>query len=87
MRTDSTEENIQLLRTYLERNGRPLSFYTDKASLFYTTPKVSRSQKDLTGIQTFTFAGEADEDAHCAIRILVTIRSRPRASGCLRAIV
>jgi transposase len=47
VRSDSTEENMRLLRTYLERNGRPLSFYTDKASLFHTTPKVSRSQKEL----------------------------------------
>jgi hypothetical protein len=47
VRSDSTEENMRLLRTYLESNGRPLSFYTDKASMFHTTPKVSRSQKDL----------------------------------------
>lgn len=47
VRTDSTEENMRLLRTYLERHGRPLSFYTDKASMFHTTPKVSRSRQDL----------------------------------------
>ncbi|HVX56630.1 MAG TPA: ISNCY family transposase [Candidatus Saccharimonadales bacterium] len=45
--SDSTEQNMRLLRTYLERHGRPLSFYTDKASMFHTTPKVSRSQTDL----------------------------------------
>lgn len=45
--SDSTEENMRLLRTYLERHGRPLSFYTDKASMFHTTPKISQSQKDL----------------------------------------
>src|ERR1019366_6947389 len=28
---DSTEENMRLLKTYLETNGRPLAFYTDKA--------------------------------------------------------
>ena len=33
---DSTEENLRLLQSYLEKNGRPLSFYTDKASLFVT---------------------------------------------------
>jgi transposase len=37
---DSTEENMRLLRSYLERNGRPLSFYTDKAALFISTPKM-----------------------------------------------
>jgi len=39
VRHDSTEENLRLLGTYLKRFGRPLEFYTDKASLFYTTPK------------------------------------------------
>jgi len=47
VRSDSTEENMRLLGTYLERNGRPLSFYTDKASLFHTAPKVGRDQKRL----------------------------------------
>ena len=42
---DSTEENLRLLRRYLQRNGRPVAFYTDKASLFHTTPKVSRNDK------------------------------------------
>jgi hypothetical protein len=45
--SDSTEENMRLLRTYLERNGRPVAFYTDKASLFRTAPKVRRDQKAL----------------------------------------
>src|SRR5437764_3819811 len=39
VRHDSTEENMRLLWTYLERHGRPVAFYTDKASLFQTTPK------------------------------------------------
>jgi transposase len=39
VRHDSTEENMRLLWTYLERNGRPLAFYTDKATLFQTPPK------------------------------------------------
>ena len=44
---DSTEENMRLLWSYLERNGRPVSFYTDKASLFQTAPKIARDQKEL----------------------------------------
>ena len=32
--SDSTAENMQLLWTYLEQHGRPVEFYTDKASLF-----------------------------------------------------
>jgi len=39
---DSTEENMRLLRLYLERHGRPAAFYTDKASLFRTAPKTRR---------------------------------------------
>jgi hypothetical protein len=34
---DSTEENLQTLRGWLERHGRPLALYTDKNSLFVTT--------------------------------------------------
>src|SRR5579863_2035347 len=48
VRTDSTEENMRLLAKYLECNGRPQSFYTDKASMFHTTPKVWRNQKELS---------------------------------------
>lgn len=44
---DSTEENMRLLKTYLERHGRPVAFYTDKASLFQTAPKIARDQKEL----------------------------------------
>ncbi|HEY4085018.1 MAG TPA: ISNCY family transposase [Bryobacteraceae bacterium] len=45
--SDSTEQNMRLLQTWLERHGRPQSFYTDKASLFHNTPKVLRNQKEL----------------------------------------
>jgi hypothetical protein len=38
---DSTEENMRLLWSYLEAYGRPLSFYTDKASLFRTFELLS----------------------------------------------
>lgn len=44
---DSTEENMRLLWRYLERNGRPLAFYTDKAAMFHTAPKVFRKSTDL----------------------------------------
>jgi transposase len=47
VRRDSTEENMRLLRTYLDRNGRPLAFYTDKASLFHTAPKVAREERQM----------------------------------------
>jgi biotin operon repressor len=41
---DSSEENMRLLQSYLEKNGRPLSFYTDKASLFANLPKIRRGE-------------------------------------------
>jgi hypothetical protein len=44
---DSTEENMRLLWSYLEQNGRPVSFYTDKASLFQTAPKTPRDRQAL----------------------------------------
>lgn len=47
VRSDSTEQNMRLLWRYLEKNGRPVAFYTDKASLFQTAPKVARDRKAL----------------------------------------
>lgn len=44
---DSTEENMRLLWTYVEKKGRPVAFYTDKASLFQTAPKVARDKQAL----------------------------------------
>ena len=44
VRHDSTEENMKLLWSYLEKYGRPLSFYTDKASLFQTAEKRKRDE-------------------------------------------
>jgi biotin operon repressor len=44
VRHDSTEENMRLLWSYLESHGRPVSFYTDKASLFANLPKTKREQ-------------------------------------------
>jgi transposase len=45
--SDSTEENMRTLWGYVERYGRPLAFYTDKASLFRTTPKTYRKSTHL----------------------------------------
>ncbi len=44
VRSDSTEENMKLLWDYLEKFGRPVAFYTDKASLFHTTGKRKRDE-------------------------------------------
>ena len=40
VRHDSTEENLRQLRHYIEQHGRPVSVYTDKASLFQITPRA-----------------------------------------------
>lgn len=44
VRHDSTEENMKALKSYLEKFGRPLAFYTDKASLFQTAGKRKRDE-------------------------------------------
>ena len=44
VRHDSTEENMKLLWSYLEKFGRPRAFYTDKASLFQTAGKRKRDE-------------------------------------------
>jgi len=44
VRHDSTEENMRLLWSYLEKFGRPVSFYTDKASHFQTTERRKREE-------------------------------------------
>jgi hypothetical protein len=44
VRHDTTEENMRLLWRYLEKFGRPLAFYTDKASIFRTAEKRKRDE-------------------------------------------
>ena len=41
---DSTEENLRVLWGYVELYGRPVAFYTDKASLFQTAEKRRRDE-------------------------------------------
>ena len=46
VRHDSSAENMGVLEQYLRRHGRPLEFYTDKASIFHTTPKKNHAVRD-----------------------------------------
>src|SRR3954464_1941028 len=46
VRQDSTAENMAVLEQYLRRYGRPVEFYTDKASLFVTTPKKNHRPRE-----------------------------------------
>jgi len=41
---DSTEENLRVLWGHVEMYGRPVAFYTDKASLFQTAEKRRRDE-------------------------------------------
>jgi hypothetical protein len=45
VRSDSTEENMEVFVSYLKKWRRPLSCYTDKASLFQTAVKTKRDQQ------------------------------------------
>ena len=45
VRHDSSEENMRLLWAYLERFGRPLAFYTDKAGMFQVAVKTKRQEQ------------------------------------------
>lgn len=45
--SDSTAENMRTLQGYLEAYGRPVAFYTDKASLFRNNEK---RQRDAPGV-------------------------------------
>jgi transposase len=45
VRHDTSEENMRLLWGYLERFGRPLAFYTDKAGMFQVAVKSKRQEQ------------------------------------------
>lgn len=49
---DSTEQNMRVLRRYLEQYGRPLAFYTDKAAIFETAAKQRSNDYDAQPDQT-----------------------------------
>lgn len=56
--SDSTEENMRTLQRYLEAYGRPVAFYTDKASLFRNhekrrrdAPGVDQDSRDMPPTQ------------------------------------
>jgi transposase len=55
---DSTPENLRMLKSYLERWGRPVAFYTDKASLFRVN-RGSSVEEQLEGEEAQTQIGRA----------------------------
>ncbi len=58
---DSTEENLRMLKAYLERWGRPGAFYTDKAGLFKVNRTPTREEQ-LRGQEPRTQIGRALEE-------------------------
>ncbi len=55
---DTTEENLKLLWTYLERFGRPVEFYTDKDSMFCVN-QLKRHDEDEAWEEALTQIGRA----------------------------
>jgi DNA-binding Lrp family transcriptional regulator len=55
---DSTEENLRMLKIYLERWGRPLAFYTDQAGLFKVNRPANQDEQ-LAGREPLTQIGRA----------------------------
>jgi len=61
VRHDSTEENLRVLKGYLEQWGRPVAFYTDKAGLFKVNRPANQDEQ-LRGQQPRTQIGRALEE-------------------------
>ena len=70
---DSTEENMRLVWSYVERNGRPVSYYTDKAALFQTAPKTARDATELPRDERDPLPPTQIGRASCRERVLVTV--------------
>ena len=58
VRHDSTAKNLRMLKTYLQRWGRPLAFYTDQASLFRVN-RPANQEEPLGGQEPRTQIGRA----------------------------
>jgi hypothetical protein len=46
VRPDTAQENMQLAWWWIEQNGRPLAFYTDKAAMFEVAAKRTDADQD-----------------------------------------
>ena len=68
---DSTAENMRLLWSYLERHGRPVSYYTDKAGLFVTGAEDDAARRGTGAPRARSFAADADRASASGIRYRV----------------
>ena len=73
---DSTEENLRTLEGWLRQHGRPVAFYTDKASLFHVHRPTDRDEQ-LRGAPARTQIGRALDEL--GIRRIVA--HSPQAKG------
>ena len=83
VRHDSGEENRRLLKTYLEQNGRPVAFYTDRASLFVNTPKNSAGENPIPfrDKPTFGALSRSNERNYVLMQLAGYVRIRPHCAG------
>lgn len=81
VRHDSTEENLRMLRGWIQRHGRMLACYTDKASLFRTAPKIARDQKQLPRDEREPLPPTQIGRALKELGIVLTLAHSPQAKG------
>lgn len=73
---DSTEENLRTLEGWLRRHGRPVAFYTDKASLFHIN-RPAQLDEQLRGAPARTQIGRALDE----LGIRGIVAHSPQAKG------
>lgn len=83
--SDSTAENMRLLWTYLERHGRPVDFYTDKASLF-TINRPLHYNKHLPEEPAKTQIGRALEELGIGWIAAHSPQAKGRIERCFRTL-
>jgi transposase len=80
VRHDSSEENRRLLQSYLEKYGRPLAFYTDKAGMFQVAVK-SKRQEQREGLDRQAMPPTQIERALRELGIVWIAAHSPQAKG------
>lgn len=66
MPTESTFAYFEATRAYLERHGKPVAFYSDKASVFRSTQESTESGRGVTQFGRVLY--ELNIDSWCATR-------------------
>src|SRR4029453_17940510 len=80
-RRSSDLENMRLVWSYVERYGRPVSYYTDKAALFQTAPKVARNVTELSRDERDPLPPTQIGRAHRELQIVWIGAHSPQAKG------